>query len=62
MYRPEDIKKINDNIDKIKEEAQYEYRKANEPTLQESSDICKLIINFIKKKIGLFMEVMHKIF
>jgi len=50
MYRSEDIKKINDNIDKIKENAQYEYRKVNEPTLQESSNICKLIINFIKRK------------
>ena len=50
MYRPEDIQKINDNIDIIKEEAQYEYKKTNEPTLKESSDVCKFIINFIKKK------------
>ena len=62
MYRPEDIQKINDNIDIIKEEAQYEYKKTNEPTLKEISDVFKLIINFIKKKIGLCMEVMPKIY
>ena len=50
MYRPEDIQKIHENIDKIKEDAQFEYRKTNEPTLKESSDVCKLVINFIKKK------------
>ena len=50
MYRPEDIIKINDNIDRIKEESHYEYRKNNEPTLEETSKICKLIIDFIKRK------------
>jgi len=50
MYRSEDIIKINDNIEKIKEDAQYEYRLTNEPTLEESSNISKAIINFIKKK------------
>ena len=50
MYRPEDIIKINDNIDRIKEESHYEYRKNNEPTLEETSKVCKLIINFIRRK------------
>jgi hypothetical protein len=50
MYRPEDILKINENIDKIKEDAQYEYKKNNEPTLDETSNVCKAIIDYIKKK------------
>ena len=50
MYRSEDIIKINDNIDKIKEDAQFEYKKVNEPTFKETSNVCKEIINFIKKK------------
>ena len=50
MYRPEDILKINDNINKIKDDAIYEYKKKNEPTLDESSEICKIVIEYIKKK------------
>jgi hypothetical protein len=50
MYRPEDIIKINENIETIKENAQYEYKSTNIPTLKETSQICKEIINFIKKK------------
>ena len=50
MYRPEDIIKINENIEAIKEAAQYEYKNTNVPTLKETSSICKEIINFIKKK------------
>ena len=48
MYRPEDIIKINDNIDKIKEDAQYAYKQFNDPTFIETSNVCKEIINFIK--------------
>ena len=50
MYRPEDILKINENIDKIKDDATYEYKKNNEPTLDDTSKVCKLIIDYIKKK------------
>ena len=50
MYRPEDIIKINENIEAIKEAAQYEYKNTNVPTLKETSAVCKEIINFIKKK------------
>jgi hypothetical protein len=50
MYRPEDISKINQSIEKIKEDAQMEYKKFNEPTLDESSKICHEIIDFIKRK------------
>ena len=50
MYRPEDILKINENLDKIKDDASYEYRKENEPTLDEIAKVCNEIINYIKKK------------
>jgi len=50
MYRPEDILKINENIDKIKDDATYESKKKYEPTLEEISDVCKAIISYIKKK------------
>jgi len=50
MYRPEDILKINENIDKIKDDATLEYRKNNEPTLDETCKVCKSIIDYIKKK------------
>ena len=62
MYRPEDIIKINDNIDKIKEDAQYAYKQTNDPTFKETSNVCKEIINFIRKKKELFMVVMLKIY
>jgi len=50
MYRSEDIVKINENIDKIKEDAQYAYKEFNDPTIKESSNVYKEIIEFIKKK------------
>jgi len=50
MYRQKDIVDIDKNINKIKDEAIYEYKKQNEPTLDESSQVCKVIIDFIKRK------------
>ena len=50
MYRTEDIIKINENINIIKDEASYNYQKNNEPTLDELSIVYQYIISYIKKK------------
>jgi hypothetical protein len=49
MYRNEDIKKIEENIDKIKDEASKEYKTHNEPTLNEISQVYKSIKNYLIK-------------
>jgi hypothetical protein len=48
MYRVEDIEKINENIDKIKNESFMEYKTNFEPTLEENSKVYKSLVNFIK--------------
>jgi len=50
MYRVEDIEKIKANLDKIQDEAANEYKKNNEPNLEEVGKVYSAIKNFIKKK------------
>ena len=50
MYRAEDIKVIEQNINKIKDEAAIEYKKSNEPTLDKISEIYTTIKNYLKRK------------
>ncbi len=50
MYRIEDIKKIEENIDNIKEGAAKQYKTFYEPTLEETSNVYKAIRNFISRK------------
>ena len=50
MYRAEDIKVIEQNINKIKDEAATEYKKSNEPTLNKISEIYTTIKNYLKRK------------
>lgn len=50
MYRAEDIKVIEQNINKIKDEAAIEYKKSNEPTLNKISEIYTTIKNYLKRK------------
>lgn len=49
MYRLEDIKKINDNIKDIKDNAATAYKTYYEPTLNELSNVYNAIKNYIKK-------------
>jgi hypothetical protein len=50
MYRIEDIKTIETNIDKIKDDAAKEYKSLYEPTLNENSKVYSAIKNYIKRK------------
>lgn len=50
MYREEDIEKIEENYDKIRNEASFEYKSYYEPTLEEISNVYKVIKNYIIKK------------
>ena len=50
MYRVKDIEKIEKNIDRIKDDAEKEYKTYYEPTLKEISNVYNAIRNFIKKK------------
>ncbi len=49
MYREEDLLKIEENYDKIRNESAKEYKTYYEPTLTEISNVYKAIKNFIKK-------------
>ncbi len=49
MYREEDLVKIEENYDKIRNESAKEYKTYYEPTLTEISNVYKAIKNFIKK-------------
>jgi len=49
MYRIEDLEKINKNIDRIKDEAEKEYKTYYEPTLKEIGLVYDAIKNYIKK-------------
>lgn len=49
MYRKEDIEAINLNIDNIKDEAEYECRTKNDPTLEEMSNVYGDIMDYIRK-------------
>ena len=49
MFRNNDFKKINLNINDIKTDALKEYKNKYEPTFKESFAICNYIIKFIKK-------------
>lgn len=49
MYRNEDLIKINEKIDMIKDESFKEYKTNYEPTLEENSKVYKAILNYIKK-------------
>ena len=48
MYRKEDIEAINLNIDNIKDEAEYECRTKNDPTLEEMSNVYGDIMDYIR--------------
>ena len=50
MYREEDIEVIKSNIDNIAENAMHIYKSNNEPTLEESKAVYKIILDFIKNK------------
>jgi hypothetical protein len=50
MYREEDIEVIKSNIDNIAENAMHIYKSNNEPTLEESKAVYKIILEFIKNK------------
>ena len=50
MYRDEDIEVIKSNIDIIAEKAMVIYKTNNEPTYDESNNVYKVIIDFIKTK------------
>jgi hypothetical protein len=49
MYREEDIVKIEENYDRIRNEASKEYKTYYEPTLVDISKVYNAIKNFIKK-------------
>lgn len=49
MYREEDIAKIEENYDKIRNDSAKEYKTYYEPTLTEISNVYKAIKNFIRK-------------
>ena len=49
MYREEDLIKIEENYDKIRNESAKEYKTYYEPTLTEISGVYNAIKNFIKK-------------
>lgn len=50
MYREEDLVKIEENYDKIKNNAAKEYKSYYEPTLDEISNVYNAIKNYIRKK------------
>lgn len=50
MYREEDIEVIKSNIDDIAEKAMFVYKSNNEPTYEESTQVYKVILDFIKDK------------
>jgi hypothetical protein len=50
MYRVKDIESIQNNIEKIKNDAAKEYKTLYEPTLKEISNVYSAIKNYIKKK------------
>ena len=50
MYRDEDIDKIKLNIDNIAEQAMTIYKTNYEPTLSESKEVYKELLNFIREK------------
>ena len=50
MYREEDIEIIKLNIDDISDKAMYTYKSNNEPTYEESNNVYKVIIDYIKNK------------
>ena len=54
MFRREDIKAIDEHIDKIKDEAAMIYKKNYEPTLNESMKVYNIIQNYIVKKERIF--------
>lgn len=49
MYREEDLVKIEENYDKIRNDSAKEYKTYYEPTLTEISNVYKAIKNFIRK-------------
>ena len=49
MYREEDLIKIEENYDKIRNDSAKEYKTYYEPTLTEISNVYKAIKNFIRK-------------
>jgi Skp family chaperone for outer membrane proteins len=49
MYRIEDLEKIKANLDKIQDEAANEYKKNNEPNLEEIGKVYSAIKDFIKR-------------
>jgi hypothetical protein len=49
MYRIEDIEKIDANLNKIKDGAALEYKTFNEPTLNEMTNVVKVIKQYIVK-------------
>ena len=50
MYREEDIEIIKLNIDDISDKAMYTYKSNNEPTYEESNNVYKVILDYIKNK------------
>jgi hypothetical protein len=50
MYRIEDLEKIKANLDKIQDDAANEYKKNNEPNLEEIGKVYSAIKDFIKRK------------
>ena len=50
MYRIEDLEKINNNLDKIQDQAAHEYKSVYEPTIKETGEVYTAIKDFIKKK------------
>lgn len=50
MYREEDIEKIEENYDKIRNDASFEYKSYYEPTLEEISNVYSVIKKYIIKK------------
>ena len=49
MYRTEDLEKIKANLEKIQDEAANEYKKTNEPTLEEVGKVYSAIKDYIKR-------------
>ncbi len=50
MYREEDIDQIKLNVEYIKEQAMIKYKSENEPTYDESNNVYKTLLEFIKNK------------
>jgi hypothetical protein len=48
MYRKEDIESIALNLDNIKDEAEYECRTKNDPTLDEMSNVYGDIMDYLR--------------